>query len=398
MEALLLLALSILTGAGSQDWGVTLPADPLAGWSGSCVTIPCSYTYPEGQLVKAVTWSRNKETIVQLRTAAGQGYDKAERAQFLGDLQHNCTLSLNPLALSDGGAYSFEFQTESQSWRSPRAVCLMVSEHPCRVKHSIARIPGALNGHLICSISERCASSGLHWYDGAGARILEETEAGKSNRLSMRIIWQHRGAALECRVQGYRNRCLPKGSQPPATVPPVVHVVATPGPHRSTGEPLSLTCRLDTSAFGGLDFSWYKDGERLGWAQAELAFPGVQVADGGEYQCEVHNTLGKSTSLPLTITVVYGSDWYQLSPGPMAGFGAGVLLLFLLSNLGVYCLARRLRQRKELGGSQQGGSREDPSAPQRDSLYEQEIPCAGEIPCPSDDAGDYYNSPKDYCN
>ncbi|XP_065430588.1 B-cell receptor CD22-like isoform X2 [Chrysemys picta bellii] len=488
MEALLLLALSILTGAGSQDWGVTLPADPLAGWSGSCVTIPCSYTYPEGQLVKAVTWSRNKETIVQLRTAAGQGYDKAERAQFLGDLQHNCTLSLNPLALSDGGAYSFEFQTESQSWRSPRAVCLMVSEHPCRVKHSIARIPGALNGHLICSISERCASSGLHWYDGAGARILEETEAGKSNRLSMRIIWQHRGAALECRVQGYRNRCLPKGSQPPATgrpprlkvlvdmdgpgpiregdsftlrcvgdsgsldqvyfwihnedlhggpsrqiegatlshggnytcmkwvsdigraylaispttyvailVPPVVHVVATPGPHRSTGEPLSLTCRLDTSAFGGLDFSWYKDGERLGWAQAELAFPGVQVADGGEYQCEVHNTLGKSTSLPLTITVVYGSDWYQLSPGPMAGFGAGVLLLFLLSNLGVYCLARRLRQRKELGGSQQGGSREDPSAPQRDSLYE-EIPCAGEIPCPSDDAGDYYNSPKDYCN
>ncbi|XP_065430611.1 B-cell receptor CD22-like [Chrysemys picta bellii] len=130
MEALLLLALSILTGAGSQDWGVTLPADPLAGWSGSCVTIPCSYTYPEGQLVKAVTWSRNKETIVQLRTAAGQGYDKAERAQFLGDLQHNCTLSLNPLALSDGGAYSFEFQSQSQSWRSPRAVCLMVSGNP----------------------------------------------------------------------------------------------------------------------------------------------------------------------------------------------------------------------------------------------------------------------------
>ncbi|XP_065430599.1 Fc receptor-like protein 6 isoform X5 [Chrysemys picta bellii] len=131
-------------------------------------------------------------------------------------------------------------------------------------------------------------------------------------------------------------------------VPPVVHVVATPGPHRSTGEPLSLTCRLDTSAFGGLGFSWYKDGERLGWAQAELAFPGVQVADGGKYQCEVHNTLGKSTSLPLSITVVWGS-------------------------------------------------REDPSAPQRDSLYE-EIPCAREIPCPSDDAGDYYNSSKDYCN
>ncbi|KAM9114773.1 B-cell receptor CD22-like isoform 1-T1 [Pangshura tecta] len=488
MEALLLLALSILTGAGCRDWGVTLPAGPVAGWSGSCVTIPCSYTYPEGQLVRAVTWSRDTERIVWLTATARQGYDRANRAQFLGDLQHNCTLSLNPLVLGDGGAYSFEFQTQSQTWRSPRAVCLTVSEHPCRVQHSMSRTPGVLSGSMDCSISKRCSSSGLYWYDRASTQILQETGKSKS-KLSMRVIWQHRGAVLECRVWGYRNRCLPKGPQPPATgqphhlkvlvdtdgpgpiregdsftlrcvgdsesldqvyfwihdyedlpgsssvqiqgatlshggnytcmkwvsdigraylaispttyvailAPPVVHVVATPGPHRSTGEPLSLTCQLDTRAYGGLGFSWYKDGKRLGWAQAELAFPGLQVADGGEYQCEVHNTLGKSTSLPLTITVVYGSDWYQLSPGLMAGFGAGILLLFLLSNLGVYCLARRIRQRKELGGSLQGGSREDPSAPQRDSLYE-EIPCAEEIPCPLDDDGDYYNSPKDYCN
>ncbi|XP_030399353.1 carcinoembryonic antigen-related cell adhesion molecule 1-like isoform X2 [Gopherus evgoodei] len=364
----------------------------------------------------------------------------------------------------------------------------ILTEHHCRVQQGISRSPGVLSGSMECSISERCAFSSLYWYDGAGARIPQETGKSKSS-LSMRIIWQHRGAVLECRVWGYRNRCLPKGSQPPATgrphrlkvlvdtdspgpiregdsftlrcvgeseslyqvyfwihnyedlygspslqieeatlfhggnytcmkwvsdigraylaispttyvailAPPVVHVVATPGPHRRTGEPLSLTCQLDTSAYGGLGFSWYKDGERLEWAQVELAFTGIQVADGGEYQCEVHNTLGKSTSLPLTITVVYGSDCYQLSPGSMAGFGAGVLLLFLLSSLGVYCLARRIRQRKELGGSLQGDSREDPSAPQRDSLYE-EIPCAGEIPCPLDDDDDYYNSPKDYCN
>ncbi|TFJ95872.1 50S ribosomal protein L20 [Platysternon megacephalum] len=216
MEALLLLALSILTGAGCQDWGVTLPAGPLAGWRGSCVTIPCSYTYPEGQLVRAVTWSRDKERIVQLTAAAGQGYDKAKRAQFLGDLQHNCTLRLNPLALGDGGAYSFEFQTQSQSWRSPQAVCLTVSEHPCRVKYSIARKPGVLGGSIFCCISKSCASSGLYWYDGAGTRIPEETETGKSNsRLSMHIILQHQGAALECRVRGYQNRTmLPPQSAP----------------------------------------------------------------------------------------------------------------------------------------------------------------------------------------
>ncbi|XP_065430600.1 B-cell receptor CD22-like [Chrysemys picta bellii] len=266
MEALLLLALSILTGAGCHDWGVTLPVGSLTGWSGSCVTIPCSYTYPERQLVRAVTWSRDNERIVQLTAAAGQGYDKAERAQFLGDLQHNCTLSLNPLALGDGGAYSFEFQTQSQSWRSPRAVCLTVSEHPCRVKHSITRTAGALNGNLICSISESCASSGLHWYDGAVARILEETEAGKSNRLRMRIIWQHRGAALECRVQGYQNRCLPKGFQPPATGrPPRLKVLVDmdgPGPIRE-GDSFTLRCVEDSGSLDQVYF-WIHNEELHG--------------------------------------------------------------------------------------------------------------------------------------
>ncbi|EMP29857.1 B-cell receptor CD22 [Chelonia mydas] len=216
MEALLLLALSILTAC--QDWGVTLPADPLAERSGSCVTIPCSYTYPEGQLVRAVTWSQNKERIVELTAAAGQGYGKAERVQFLGDLQHNCTVRLNPLALGDRGAYSFEFQTQSQSWRSPRALCLTVS--------------------------------GLDQF----------------------YFWVH----------NYED--LPRGPS--------------------------------------LQFE-----------------QGTTLSYGGNYTCTewVSGTrLGYLAISPTTYVAILDSiDWYQLSPGPMAGFGAGVLLLFLLSNLRV---------------------------------------------------------------
>uniref|UniRef100_A0A8C0GY02 Immunoglobulin V-set domain-containing protein n=1 Tax=Chelonoidis abingdonii TaxID=106734 RepID=A0A8C0GY02_CHEAB len=136
------------------DWGVTLPTGPLAGWSGSCMTIPCSYTYPEGQLVKAVTWSRDKERIVRLTATTRQGYDKAKRAQFLGDLQHNCTLQLNPLALGDGGAYSFEFQTQSQSWRSPRVVCLTVSGNPWLL---LQKQPSLAPCGVMCS----CSSAAL---------------------------------------------------------------------------------------------------------------------------------------------------------------------------------------------------------------------------------------------
>ncbi|CAM5124461.1 unnamed protein product [Natator depressus] len=412
MEGLLLLALSILTGAGCQDWGVTLPVDPLAGWSGSCVTIPCSYTYPEGQLVRAMTWSQNKERIVRLTAAAGQGYGKAERVQFLGDLQHNCTLRLNPLALGDGGAYSFEFQTQSQTWRSPRALCLTVSV----VNYGITRTGGA--------------SSGLYWYDRAGARILEETAAGqRESRLSMHIVWQHRGAALECRVWGYQNRCLPKGSQPPATgpavwgtagldqfyfwvhnyedlprgpslqfeqgttlsyggnytctewvsgtrlgylaispttyvailgaPPPMVHVVATSGPYHSTGEPLSLMCWLDTSAYGGVkeyqceplsprpecsqsqstpNPSTGRHGVAPASAPPALALTSTDPslpAPASQPRKSVKGTGGGAWVGPRLTVWGDSIDWYQLSPGPMAGFGAGVPLLFLLSNLRV---------------------------------------------------------------
>ncbi|KAM9114774.1 B-cell receptor CD22-like isoform 2-T2 [Pangshura tecta] len=401
MEALLLLALSILTGAGCRDWGVTLPAGPVAGWSGSCVTIPCSYTYPEGQLVRAVTWSRDTERIVWLTATARQGYDRANRAQFLGDLQHNCTLSLNPLVLGDGGAYSFEFQTQSQTWRSPRAVCLTVSEHPCRVQHSMSRTPGVLSGSMDCSISKRCSSSGLYWYDRASTQILQETGKSKS-KLSMRVIWQHRGAVLECRVWGYRNRCLPKGPQPPATGQPhhlkVLVDTDGPGPIRE-GDSFTLRCVGDSESLDQVYF-WIHDYEDLP-GSSSVQIQGATLSHGGNYTCmKWVSDIGRAylAISPTTyVAILDGSDWYQLSPGLMAGFGAGILLLFLLSNLGVYCLARRIRQRKELGGSLQGGSREDPSAPQRDSLYE-EIPCAEEIPCPLDDDGDYYNSPKDYCN
>ncbi|CAM4709530.1 unnamed protein product [Caretta caretta] len=120
---------------------------------------------------------------------------------------------------------------------------------------------------------------------------------------------------------------------PSLAPPPVVHVVATSGPYRSTGEPLSLMCWLDTSAYGGvrgtkMASSW--GGHSRSWLSCMSRW-----LMGKSTQFEVHNTLGKSTSLPFIITVVYGSDWYQLSPGPMAGFGAGVPLLFLLSNLRV---------------------------------------------------------------
>ncbi|CAM4709524.1 unnamed protein product [Caretta caretta] len=48
-------------------------------------------------------------------------------------------------------------------------------------------------------------------------------------------------------------------------------------------------------------------------------------------------------------------------------------------------------------GESAGGAAERTPVPHRQT-HSEEIPCAGEIPCPSDDARDYYNRPKGYCN
>ncbi|CAM2108010.1 unnamed protein product [Caretta caretta] len=110
MALVLVPAFCLLTGAYAQEWGVTFAPGPLARGTDSCVTIPCSFTYPAGWTVRAVSWTRDKDQTVYHRDEARVHADFKGRARYLGDLQHNCSLRVSGLRPSDQGTYRFRFE------------------------------------------------------------------------------------------------------------------------------------------------------------------------------------------------------------------------------------------------------------------------------------------------
>lgn len=49
------------------------------------------------------------------------------RSQYLGDLQHDCSLSIRDLQENDTGYYYFRFDTDKLGWRSRKSVYLTVT-------------------------------------------------------------------------------------------------------------------------------------------------------------------------------------------------------------------------------------------------------------------------------
>ncbi|XP_044847297.1 sialoadhesin-like [Mauremys mutica] len=115
MALVLVAAFCLLSGAYAQEWGVTLAPGPLAGWAGSCVTIPCSFTYPAGWTVSAVNWTRNgNQTVYHSDEARFHAAFKG-RVRYLGNKQHNCSLRVAGLRPSDQGTYRFRFEVVGDS-------------------------------------------------------------------------------------------------------------------------------------------------------------------------------------------------------------------------------------------------------------------------------------------
>ncbi|CAM5134387.1 unnamed protein product [Natator depressus] len=131
MALVLVPAFCLLTGAYAQEWNVRLTPGPLAGGAGSCVTIPCSFTYPTGWNIRAVSWTRDKSQTVYHSDEARVHAAFKGHTRYLGELQHNCSLRVSGLRPSDQGTYRFRFHAAGNGrmdiWTSDLGQRLSVS-------------------------------------------------------------------------------------------------------------------------------------------------------------------------------------------------------------------------------------------------------------------------------
>ncbi|CAM4629382.1 unnamed protein product [Lepidochelys kempii] len=292
MALVLVPALCLLTGAYAQDWGVRLAPGPLAGGTDSCVTIPCSFTYPAGWTVSAVSWTREKDQTVYHSDEARVHADFKGRARYLGDLQRDCSLRVSGLRPSDQGTYRFRFHAardgRTDTWGSEPGQRLNVSDDLCQPSLGRRTEPGP---SLTCSVGATCPHP-PSWYDRDGARRSPGQTSGGAGATELRISPSQLdpGVALRCQVDGYRDECDSDQTQPLGTVAPKVPRVevswlAGKAPLRE-GDSFTLHCQA--AALRPITgYVWSHGDVWLPGAGQDLHVDKAAVSDGGSYACGV---------------------------------------------------------------------------------------------------------------
>ncbi|CAM4697740.1 sialoadhesin isoform X1 [Caretta caretta] len=307
MALVLVPAFCLLSGAYTQEWSVRLAPGPLAGGTGSCVTIPCSFTYPAGwtvsavtwtftypagQMVRAVSWIRNEDQTVYDRDEARVHTDFKGRARYLGDLQRDCSLRVSGLRRSDQGTYRFRFHAagggRTDTWGSEPGQRLRVSDDLCQPSLGRRTQPGP---SLTCSVGATCPHPPL-WYNRDGVQRSPEQTPGGAGASELRISPSQLdpGAALRCQVDGYWDECDSDQSQPLGTVTPNVPRVAIlwPAWKAALREGDGFTLRCQAAALWLIArYVWSRGDVWLPETRRDLRVEKAAVSDGGNYVCGV---------------------------------------------------------------------------------------------------------------
>ncbi|CAM5175810.1 unnamed protein product [Eretmochelys imbricata] len=292
MALVLVPAFCLLTGAYAQQWGVRLAPEPLVRGTGSCVTIPCSFTYPAGWRVWTVIWTRDKDQTVYRSDEARVHTDFKGRARYLGDLQRDCSLRVSGLRPSDQGTYRFRFHAagdgRTDTWRSEPGRRLRVSDYLCQPSLGRRTQPGP---SLTCSVGATCPHP-PSWYNRDGTRWSPGQTPGGAGASELRISPSQLdpGAALRCQVDGYRDECDSDQTQPLGTVTPNVPRVEVSWPAQKAalreGDGFILCCQA--AALRPIArYVWSRGGVWLPETRQDLRVEKAAVSDRGSYACGV---------------------------------------------------------------------------------------------------------------
>lgn len=115
-------------GAVSAGWSVTFENPNPCAIKGSSVEFRCSYNYSDGGTVRKTAWSKGELKDGRWkRVALSDLLSYQNRSEYLGDLQHDCSLAIHDLQDNDTGYYYFRFDTDMYGWRSRSSVYLTVT-------------------------------------------------------------------------------------------------------------------------------------------------------------------------------------------------------------------------------------------------------------------------------
>ncbi|XP_037354201.2 sialoadhesin [Talpa occidentalis] len=330
---LLLLASSIPWGLAS--WGVSSPTT-VQGVKGSCLVIPCVFSFPDSVKVpNSITtiwyydYSGNRQVVSHSEDPQLVEPRFRGRAQQLTNLEHRvCNLLLQDLQPKDSGSYNFRFEiSEGNRWSDMKGTTVTVTEKPSAP--TIASPAKLLEGTEVtfnCSTPYVCVKEPVHlnWQGQDPARSitsnvqkLEPTGIIHRDTLHLALSWQDHGRTLRCQLSVAKQSTQGEIHLQVHYAPKGVKVLLSPsGRNILPGDLVTLTCQVNSSYPEVTSMQWVKDGETLKAQGHVLQLSQATWGDSGVYTCRAGNTVGSSTSPPVSLHVFMAE--IQVSPaGPI---------------------------------------------------------------------------------
>ncbi len=118
-----------VSGVSSADWGVSYSPSHICALKNSSVIMNCTYTYPTGQQIRKVFWTKGPKIKGEEAPDLSEDPEYSQRLQYLGDKQQNCSIRLSHVTQKDGHMYYFRFITDKPDgkWTGHPGVNLSVT-------------------------------------------------------------------------------------------------------------------------------------------------------------------------------------------------------------------------------------------------------------------------------
>lgn len=327
---LLLLASAVPLGlAGS--WGVSSPGS-VAGVQGSCLLIPCIFTFPKDvQIPFGITaiWyydiSGSKKVVIHSEKPDLVDNKYRGRAQLLGQvLRGTCNLLLQDLRPEDSGTYNFRFEiSEGNRWSDTKGTMVTVTAQP--TVPTIASPATLLEGTQVdfnCSTPYACLKDPvkLQWQGQDPARSaisdfhnLDPEGVSHTETLRMALSWQDHDRVLSCQLSLGKHKAQGEIHLQVQYAPKGVGVLLNPSNQNIVpGDLVTLTCKVNNSYPAVSSVQWTRDGQLLSAKGPVLQLPHVTWNDSGVYTCKAGNAVGSSVSPPINLHVFMAE--VQVSP------------------------------------------------------------------------------------
>ncbi|XP_074836853.1 myelin-associated glycoprotein-like isoform X2 [Carettochelys insculpta] len=330
----------------SGSWQSSLPKT-IRALKGSCVVIPCSFTYPGSRESLggpfSVAWyqyrSRGYPEIYNSKGTASVLPEYQSRTQLLGDLElGNCTLSISPVRSEDAMSYYVWINPDSVQHRFyDVTVQVEVADTP---EPLMLSDPGALvegdRTTITCSIRHTCPSAppSLGWSVREGKAVTRhERLAGGSWRvesvLSYTPSYKDHGRYLQCTATFPSQQQAHNRLQLEVKYRPRGTAVAVVGPTwLKEGDSVTLRCSSQSHPPAS-SYRWFQGPRRVplrGLGQGpEVTVPAVGRRS-GPYRCAAENEIGLGEDSPAAqLDVEYAPELLPLGNCTVRGSGPGAV-------------------------------------------------------------------------